>query len=261
MLQSGGTNIKSHEQCKSSPRSTSSSILRIVRLAHFSQSDEYLKVPRCDLNISFSLLLTRLSTFSYACWPINSSICEVTVQTFCPFFYRVVWLFRINLYVFFVYSRGKPFAVICTANILSPSVACLFMPFDAGVFWWTQVLDFTVVQLISLLQWMFVLWVLITMPFPTSQCYLLKLLVSPFSCRSTTHPGFAFVCGTRQGFNFILSYGSLIVLALLHICPSTLTHLSQIKCPYMLLVESGLWLFVLSPQLLLLGQQTPNISG
>ena len=93
-----------------------------------------------------------------------------------------------------------------------------------------------------------------------SQRYLLKLLLFHLLAVGLQPTQDLFLCA-RQGFNFIFSYGALIVLALLHTRPSTVTHLSQVKCPYMLLVESGLSLLVLSPQLLLLGQQTPNISG
>ena len=79
---------------------------------------------------------------------------------------------------------GKPpFAVTHTTNILSFSVAGLVMPFDVNVFWWTEVLDFIVVQLISLLCLMPVSWVLIIKSFPTLfyedilQYYLRKVLL------------------------------------------------------------------------------------
>ena len=81
-------------------------------------------------------------------------------------------------------SPGKPpFAVTPTTNILSFSVAGLVMPFDVNVFWWTEVLDFIVIQLISLLCLMLVLWVLIIKSFPTLfyedilQYYLQKALL------------------------------------------------------------------------------------
>ena len=36
-----------------------------------------------------------------------------------------------------------------------------------------------------------------------------SVVVSPFRLRSTIHPGFVSVCGARQSFNFVFSYGSL----------------------------------------------------
>lgn len=90
--------------------------------------------------------------------------------------------FRVTVY--WVLSKEEPpFAVTHTTNILSFSVAGLVMPFDVNVFWWTEVLDFIVMQLISLLCLMPVSWVLIIKSFPTLfyedilQYYLRKVLL------------------------------------------------------------------------------------
>ena len=76
--------------------------------------------------IRISLLISDVEHFFMCLLAICiSSLEEMSIQVFCPFFHWVVGFFAVELYKLFIYLEIKPLSVASFETIFSHSVSCL----------------------------------------------------------------------------------------------------------------------------------------
>lgn len=175
--------------------------------------------------VSFSLLLMRLSTVSRLLAIKISSSVKWLFKPFAHLSDFFLLICRRSLYIL----DASP-SRLCVLQLSCPTQWFACSSFDDDVFCWAEVIDSITMYQSSMVSGCFVCLDHKVFPYPIlgrrSPVLSSKhVIVLPFGLRSTVRPELVFVCGARQGFNFIFSYGSLIVLAQWHICHRSSIHI------------------------------------
>ena len=114
--------------------SPTSSWFSVLSLAYYCQtfvSCQFGRWPvecKCGLNLSFWFYEVKLSSFSHAYEPFTLSLCEMSVNNFCLFFFGC-WSFFIEFKRFLIYYGNSCLSIWIT-NIFFQFAICLL------TLWW-----------------------------------------------------------------------------------------------------------------------------